>query len=225
MISSRATFAQSASTTQKHCPTRRFVVSDRCAGGGPRDEDETSMDAVQQTAQKLILAVAATLIMLATGVRAVSEEPLFSPNPSVDSSRSDQTELHEKSSSAIKQDNNSTKWTRVPQDSPFTDLHWRSFGTDFSKNIGGSNGLKNSRDASSMSGSTNPNDKFRLGNSYLGIQTQKSLQSPESLRRSDCATDDECAEYSGLPKSEPRKTTVKNLRMPFIGLSVTAPLH
>jgi hypothetical protein len=180
---------------------------------------------VQQLAQKLMLAVAATLIMLETGVRADSEELLFSPNPSVDSSQSDQAELHEKSSSAIRQDNNSTKWMGVPQAPPFTDLHRRSFGTDFSKNIGAGNSFKNSRDVSPMSGSTNLSDQFRLGNSYLGIQAQKSLQAPESLRPSDCPRDEECADYSGLPKAEPRKTTVKSLRKPFIGLSITAPLQ
>jgi hypothetical protein len=183
------------------------------------------MEAVQQLAQKLILAVAATLVMLATGVRADAEELLFSPYPWVDSSQFDQTQLREKSSGAIKQDNNSTKRRRLPQASPPTDLHWRSFDTDFGKNTGGGNGFKNSRDASSTSGSTNPNDKFRLGNGYLGIQTQKSLQTPEPFRRSGCATDDECADYSGLPKSEPPKSTVKNLRKPFIGLSITAPLQ
>jgi hypothetical protein len=183
------------------------------------------MEAEQQFAQKLILAVAATLIMLATGTRADSGKPLFSPNPSVDPSQFDQAKLHEKSSSAIKQDNNSTKWHRLPQAVPFTDLHWRSSGTDFGKNAGDGNGFKNFRDVSSTSGSTKPNDQFRLGNGYLGIQTQKSLRTPEPLRRADCTTDDECADYSGLPKSEPPKTNVKNLRKPFIGLSITAPLQ
>jgi hypothetical protein len=185
----------------------------------------TQVRTAQQFAQKLMLAVAATLIMLGTGVRADSEELLFSPNPSVDFSQSDQTELPEKSSSAIKQDDNSIKWLRVPQAPPFTDLHRRSFGTDFTKDIGASNSFKNSRDVSPMSGSTNLSDQFRLGNSYLEIQTQKSLQTPESLRPNDCPKDEECADYSGLPKSEPRKTTVKSLRKPFIGLSITAPLQ
>jgi hypothetical protein len=182
------------------------------------------MEAEQQFAQKLILAVTATLIILATGARADAEELLFSPNLSVDSSQFAQPELHEKSSSAIKQDYNWTKWKRLPQASPFTDLHWRSSGTDFGKNTGGDNGF-NSRDASSMSGSTNPNDQFRLGDGYLGIQTQKSLQTPEPLRRADCPKDEECADYSGLPKSEPPKMNLKNLKKPFIGLSITAPLQ
>ena len=45
------------------------------------------------------------------------------------------------------------------------------------------------------------------------------IQTP--FKRTDCASDDECADYSGLPKSEPSKRTLKNLRKPFIGLSIT----
>jgi hypothetical protein len=63
------------------------------------------------------------------------------------------------------------------------------------------------------------------GQIRLGIETRKSLQTPEYLRRSDCADDDECEEYSGLPRSQPGKMTVKNLKKPFIGLSITTPLQ
>jgi hypothetical protein len=72
----------------------------------------------------------------------------------------------------------------------------------------------------SSNGSANPIGQFRLG-----IETRKSLQTPEYLRRSDCADDDECEEYSGLPRSQPGKMTVKNLKKPFIGLSITTPLQ
>ena len=68
--------------------------------------------------------------------------------------------------------------------------------------------------------SDNPSGQFRLG-----IQTQKSVQTPEPLRRSDCEINDECDDYSGLPKSQPRKITTKNFRKPFIGLSITTPLQ
>jgi hypothetical protein len=33
------------------------------------------------------------------------------------------------------------------------------------------------------------------------------------------------AEYSGLPKSTPAKTTMRNFKWPFIGLSITTPLQ
>jgi hypothetical protein len=135
-------------------------------------------------------------------------------------SQFDQTRLPEKSGSAIKQDDDSTKWTRFPQ-VPFTDFDWASFDRDFRKASGG-DGLKNSKGPLSTSESANSNGKFSFGDTYLRIQTQKNLQSPW---RTDCASDDECADYSGLPKSEPSKRTLKNLRKPFIGLSVTRPLQ
>lgn len=61
--------------------------------------------------------------------------------------------------------------------------------------------------------------------SYLRIQTQKTLQTPPPFRRSDCSTDDECADYSGLPKSKSPKSALNNLKNPFIGFSVTTPLQ
>jgi hypothetical protein len=63
------------------------------------------------------------------------------------------------------------------------------------------------------------------GQIRLGIQTQRNVQTPEPLRRSDCEINDECDDYSGLPKSHPGKITTKNFRKPFIGLSITTPLR
>jgi len=164
--------------------------------------DAAAMGAEQQSAQRMIFALAAALIMLATGVRAHSEQLLFSPNPLLGSGQFDQTQLPETSSSAIKQGNNSTPWTSVPPR--------RSFGADVDKNT---------------SELATPPDQFRLGNSYIGVQTQKSLQTPDPLRRSDCAQDEDCTDYPGMPQSAPPKTTVKSFRKPFIGLSITAPLR
>jgi hypothetical protein len=60
-------------------------------------------------AHKLILGVAATLMVSATLTTADSQELIFSPNISGGSpSQFDQTRLPEKSGSAIKQDDNST---------------------------------------------------------------------------------------------------------------------
>jgi hypothetical protein len=87
------------------------------------------------------------------------------------------------------------------------------------------NHMKSLRDAPSMSGSTNRRDQLRLGNSYLGIQTEKGIPVIESFKRGDCTTDDECADYSGLPKSQPATRSLKNLRKPFLGLSITRPLQ
>jgi hypothetical protein len=77
------------------------------------------------------------------------------------------------------------------------------------------------RDASSISGSADQSDRLRLG-----IETEKSLQTPKSLRQvNDCPDDDECDEYTGLPRSRPAHSNLKNLRKPFIGLSITSPLQ
>jgi hypothetical protein len=74
--------------------------------------------------------------------------------------------------------------------------------------------------ALSPRGSDDATGQFRLG-----IQTQRNVQTPEPLRRSDCEINDECDDYSGLPKSHPQKITTKNFKKPFIGLSISAPLQ
>ena len=59
------------------------------------------------------------------------------------------------------------------------------------------------------------------GGTYLDLRTKKTLKTFEPLRRSGCETDEECADYSGLPRSEPPK----GLKKPFLGLSITKPLQ
>jgi hypothetical protein len=92
--------------------------------------------------------------------------------------------------------------------------------TDWHKTIPG-HGLNTATPRSGMNG----NGEFQLGNSYIGVQTEKNLRPFEPFRQGDCATDDECAEYSGLPKTEPPKKGMKHFRKPFIGLSITTPLR
>jgi len=69
-------------------------------------------------------------------------------------------------------------------------------------------------------------EELLLGGSRLGIKTEKTLRASDPIRRSECPTDDDdCADNSGLPKSEPGKRSLKTLRRPFIGLSITRPLQ
>src|SRR5262249_47023317 len=76
------------------------------------------------------------------------------------------------------------------------------------------------------SGLSTPADQLRLGNAYIGIQTQKILQTPDQIRRSDCPIDEDCTDYPGAPRlMSPKATTIKSLRKPYIGLSITAPLR
>jgi len=179
------------------------------------------MAAARRVARKLILAVFATLIVSAPGTRAEWDGLLFSPNRlDLPASQFGPTEPREKPSGAAKQD--ATQWMRLPQAVPFIDSPWRSFGRDFGGNIGARDNFRNFGDVST-SGSTN--DRLWLGNSYLGIQTQKTLQGLDRFWRTDCATDEDCADYSGLPRSEAPKKGMKNLRKPFIGLSITTPLQ
>lgn len=181
----------------------------------------TLMGAPRRFAHRLILGVAATLTVLVTFADASAQNQIFSPSLSGAGSRQiDQTQSTEKSASTIKQDDEWTKWMRLPQ-APYLNSYWDSFDADFTRNIGG-NGFKESRDRASTSKPASSTDTFSFGKSYLGIQTEKDLKSPW---RTDCASDDECADYSGLPKSEPSKRTLKNLRKPFFGLSVTTPLQ
>ena len=116
---------------------------------------------------------------------------------------------------------------RLAQASPLADLPPGSLDTN-SKNSGeidsgkaGASGFNRFQDVSSISGSANQSDRLRLG-----IETEKSLQTPKSLRRvNDCADDDECDDYSGLPRSHRAHSTLKSLITPFIGLSITSPLR
>jgi hypothetical protein len=147
------------------------------------------------------------------------------PAPALDAASEPKTVAPADSSSPIGRDDNWTKWIALPEIAPYFDLHWRPFNTDPRKNAGG-DGLRSPRDASPTGASTNPIERFSLGNSYLEIQTQKGLQDP-FRQRTDCATDDECAEHSGVPKPQTpaNKKSLKNLQRPFIGLSVTTPIE
>ena len=113
----------------------------------------------------------------------------------------------------------------LAQRAPIDDSPWLSLETEPGSNgeIGsrGANARKRLGDAPSISGSANQSGGFRFG-----IQTEKSVQTPRSLRRSECtATDEQCEEYSGLPKSYPANDKLKGIKNQFLGLSVTSPLQ
>jgi hypothetical protein len=182
---------------------------------------EASMAAARRVAGKPILIVLAALMLSASGAGAEWNELLFSPNLSdLPARQLGRSEPQEKPTGAIKQD--ATQWMSLPQPVPFVDSPWRSFGKDFGGNIGTGSKLRNFGDAGT-GGSTD--DQFRLGNSYLGIQTQKHVQGLDRFWRTDCATDEDCGDYSGLPRSGPQKKDIKSFRKPFFGLSITTPLQ
>jgi len=180
------------------------------------------MAAARRVAGKPILVVLAALMLSATGAGAEWNELLFSPNLSDPSaSQPGRSEPREKSSGATKQQD-ATQWMSLPQAVPFVDSPWRSFGKDFGGNAGAGSKLRSFGDAGT---SESVNDQFRLGNSYLGIQTQRQLEGLDRFWRTDCATDEDCVDYSGLPRSRSQKKDIKSFRKPFFGLSITTPLQ
>lgn len=72
---------------------------------------------------------------------------------------------------------------------------------------------------------TSRNDSLRIGESSVGIKTEKSLRVIEAYKQNDCVSDDDCEDYSGLPKSAPARRTLKNVRKPFLGLSISRPIE
>jgi hypothetical protein len=110
----------------------------------------------------------------------------------------------------------------LAQTAPIADLPWLSLNGEMGSS-GGARVSKRLGDSPWISGSANQSGGFRFG-----IQTEKSVQTPRSLRRSECtATDEECEEYSGLPKSYSGNdsTWMKVIKNQFLGLSVTSPLQ
>jgi hypothetical protein len=176
----------------------------------------------QQLAQKLSLLLAVVFVMLAGGAASAGEDALPSPTASgaagtqVDPPKVSDTENQSEEDSKL------SHWLTLPPTSG--PAYWSSFDSGAAKNVR-PGATFNRSNASSSSAATAPNDQLRVGNSYLGIQTKKNVELLQSLRRNDCPTDDECAEYSGLPRAEQPKTSVKNLKRPFIGLSITRPIE
>src|SRR3974377_479718 len=70
----------------------------------------------------------------------------------------------------------------------------------------------------SLRRATGRNDSPLIGESSIGIKTEKSLRVIEAYKENDCANDDDCADYSGLPKSAPARRTLTNVRNQFFGL-------
>jgi hypothetical protein len=105
-----------------------------------------------------------------------------------------------------------------------SDPYWPSFDSSIGGNVRAGTTFDRNN-APSPSAAAAPGDQLKVGRNYLGIQTQKNVQALQSLRRIDCEDDDECAEYSGLPKSGKTKGSVRNLNRQFIGLSITRPLE
>jgi hypothetical protein len=177
----------------------------------------------QQFAYKLTCALAATFMVLAAGAGGRTEQSL--PSPDLQAGTGPQTRpaaTAEKAPSRTKQDAGLSEWLTLPAVSD--PAYWSSFDSSIGGNVRAGTSFDRNNAPSSSAAAT-PGDQLRVGRSYLGIQTEKNVQVLQSLRRTDCPTDDECAEYSGLPKSGQPKASMRNFKRPFIGLSITRPLE
>jgi hypothetical protein len=176
----------------------------------------------QQLAYKLTCALAATFVVLATGDVGRTEESLASPDLQAGTDpQASPAVAAEKLPSRTVQDPGLSEWMTLPA---VSDPYWPSFDSSIGGNVRAGTTFDRNN-APSPSAAAAPGDQLKVGRNYLGIQTQKNVQALQSLRRIDCEDDDECAEYSGLPKSGKTKGSVRNLNRQFIGLSITRPLE
>jgi hypothetical protein len=170
----------------------------------------------------LAFAGVATAVMLAIAGTVAAEVPRPSPDASsATATQAAQADASDKSIQRAGSDDIS-QWLSLP---PTSDL---SFWSPFDPGTGGRAPPGNTFDRSraSPSDATIPaRDQLRLGNSFLGVQTEKNVQVLQSLKPNNCPDDDECAEYSGLPKPKPPKTARGNFKRQFIGLSITRPIE
>jgi hypothetical protein len=176
----------------------------------------------RQFADELTCALAATFMVLATGAVSRAEESL--PSPDLQAGTGPQARpagSAEKPPSRTEQDPGSSEWVTLPA---VSDPYWPSFDSSIGGNVRAGTSFDRNN-VPSPSAAAAPGDQLKVGRNYLGIQIEKNVQALESLRRIDCPTDDECAEYSGLPKSGQPKASTRNFKRPFIGLSITRPLE
>jgi hypothetical protein len=173
---------------------------------------------------------AAVIIVLTTGAQAESQsaenqDTIVAPKLlDISPKHLDRNRLHQKSFHGIKQDNKRSKWTTIPEDSPLIGLPWQSFSANYNTGIRTNDGFKTFQGLSAAGESKTPIDQFQFGDGYIGIQTQKTFRIPQLSGQPDCTTDDECADYSGLPKATQPNTSRKIIHKPFVGLSITTPL-
>jgi hypothetical protein len=196
------------------------LIRDLFPGGGGAMMSRKRLVQERQLARKLIASAAAALIVLATGPATAAEEPLFSPDaPGATAYQASPAGAAEIWPGQSVQNPGLSEWMTSHA---VSDPYWPSFDSSIGGNVRGGTSFDRNN---SPGAAAAPGDQLKVGSSYLGIQIEKNLQVLECLRRIDCPTDDECAEYSGLPKSGQPKASVKNFKRPFIGLSITRRLE
>jgi hypothetical protein len=131
----------------------------------------------------------------------------------------DQDNSHQKSADVTKQDNRNS--------SSLIDVPWQSFSADYNKGLRDNNAFNTFRGSSAANTSVGPTDQFKFGDSYVEFQTQRFFRIiPGRFDQTECTSDDDvCPDASGLPRSRSSKLASKQIRKPYIGLSISTPLQ
>ena len=170
---------------------------------------------------KLRLLVLTSVFAAVATVAPQAQELLFWPHTlNGASGYFGRADLHASLSGAIDSDGSVVNGLDFQPTATLFDSHWADFTSELNRVTGQSQALTKARTLSADAPS-----HVLLGHGRLGIQTEKSVRASDPLRRAECTSDEECADYSSLPRTEPSKRNLKTLRKPFIGLSITRPLQ
>jgi hypothetical protein len=189
-----------------------------------------------QFAHKLLFVAAVMLVLITAGAKADVQSPKGDKLPVAPilsdsgSSTSKQSEAANKPSTIRKKGIPANIWTNPPPVVPYSDSYRNMFGIDVGAGVDENSGSKKFRYTSPSYGSANSVDKVKVGDSYLGIETQRRLQTHGPSGKLDCSTDEDCEDYSVMPRSRPRGSVATHSsgilsRKPFFGLSVTTPIQ
>jgi hypothetical protein len=201
------------------------------------DKNVTSADLNRRLGHKLRVVAAAALVLMASGVNAEtqssakSDKLLVAPIPS-DSGPNTAKQPKAGNSRSLTRDRGvpADIWTSQPV-GPHSDSYWNPFGIDVGAGADGDGRSKKFGYAPPVPGSANSFDKLKIGDGYLGVDTQRRLQTRVPSGKVDCATDEECQDYSALPGSRSRgsvgtsSSSPVHGRKPFFGLSITTPIE
>jgi hypothetical protein len=201
------------------------------------NKNVTFTDLNRRLAHKLHLIAAATLVLIASGAKAETQsskgdKQLVAPILS-DSDSSTSKQAKAGNSPSLKRDKRipADVWATRSHAAPRFESYWNPLDIDSGAGADGAGRSKKFRYISPPPGSASSFDKFKFGNGYLGVETQRRLQPRVPSGKVDCATDEECEDYSALPKSKSRgsvgtdSSSILRLRKPFFGLSITTPIE
>ena len=191
---------------------------------------------------QLLLVAAAILALMTSGAKAELQSakgdrlPVAPSLSDSGSSTSKQSVSANKPSTTWKKKRvRANAWTNTPPVSSYSAPYWNPFGIDDSAGLDPNGGSKKFRYTSPASGAASSFDKLKLGDSYLGVDTQRRLQTHVPSGKVDCATDEECEDYSAMPRAKsrglvgtsasPSSPNLLHSRKPFFGLSVTTPIE